>query len=52
VTNLSNDCLSLKGNLDRVKTLADEQNKILEGIWREEQAKMLEDKRTFGKKVR
>ncbi len=47
VTNLTGDCQELKGNLDRVKVLADEQNKILEGIWEEEQRRIVADSKSF-----
>lgn len=47
MTNLTQDCQELKGNLDRVKLLADEQNKILEGIWEEEQRRIRSDSKSF-----
>ncbi len=47
VTNLTQDCQELKGNLDRVKMLADEQSKILNGIWEEEQIRIRTDSKSF-----
>ncbi len=51
VDTLTRDCLEMKDNLDRVRTLADEQNQILEGIWREEQRKIAQDQKSFSDQV-
>lgn len=51
VSRLNTDCMDMKANLDRVRHLVDEQNRILRAIWEEDQRRILAEQSAFKKQV-
>ena len=51
VSRLNTDCTDMKANLDRVRHLVDEQNRILRAIWEEDQRRILAEQSAFKKQV-